>query len=242
MQNVDMLLEPLRVFLAEVGVFLPRLLLAIVVLIGGWMLARLARYTVGKALRAVNFGVLADRAGLDGFLRQGGLQHDTSGLFALLVYWLVILAALIVACNGLGLTYITDLLGRVVWFVPKVLVGLVILAFGSYFARFIGETVRAYGRNIKLQDADLLARVAQSAIQVFVVLIALDHLEIGGSILHVSFLIVLGGVVLALALAFGLGGRDWAAARIGRWLSRDVPHDVPHDARAPKAPADDPWR
>lgn len=234
MQNVDMLLEPLRVFLTEVGVFLPRLLLAIVVLIGGWMLAKLARFTVTKALRAVNFGVLTDRAGLDGFLRQGGLQHDTSGLFALLVYWLVILAALIVACNGLGLTYITDLLGRVVWFVPKLLVGLVILAFGSYFARFIGETVRAYGRNIQLQDADLMARVAQGAVQVFVVLIALDHLEIGGSIVRDSFLIVLAGVVLALALAFGLGGRDWAAEHIARWLSRDP--------RPPKGPAEDPWR
>lgn len=234
MQSVDMLLEPLRVFLAELGVFLPRLLLAIVVLIGGWMLAKLARFTVSKALRAVNFNVLTDRAGLDGFLRQGGLQHDTSGLFALLVYWLVILAALIVACNGLGLTYITDLLGRVVWFVPKLLVALVILAFGSYFARFVGATLRAQGHQSKLQDAALMARVAQGAIQVFVVLIALDHLDIGGSLLQVSFLIMLAGVVLALALAFGLGGRDWAAERIARWLSRD-----PHP---PKPPAEDPWR
>jgi len=178
--------------------------------------------------------VLTERSGLDGFLRQGGLAGDTSSVFALLVYWLVILAALIVACNGLGLTYITELLGRVVWFVPKVLVALVILAVGSYFARFIGDTVRTYGGNIALRDVDLLARLAQYAIQAFVVLIALDHLDIGGSIVRDSFLILLAGVVFAFALAFGLGGRDWAAERIEHWWPRDrrPPKDRPDDHQA----------
>lgn len=234
MQEVDVLLEPVRAFLSQVGIFLPRLLLAVVVLIGGWLLAKLARFTVAKALRAINFNVLTERSGLDGFLRQGGLAGDTSSVFALLVYWLVILAALIIACNGLGLTYITDLLGRVVWFVPKVLVALVILAVGSYFARFIGDTVRTYGGNIALRDVDLLARLAQYAIQAFVVLIALDHLDIGGSIVRDSFLILLAGVVFAFALAFGLGGRDWAAERIEHWWPRDrrPPKDRPDDHQA----------
>ena len=230
MQDVNMMLEPLRAFLSQVGAFLPRLLLAAAVLAGGWLLARLARFTVGKALRAVNFGVLTERAGLDGFLRQGGMHHDTPSLFALLVYWVVLLAALVVASNGLGLSALAELLGRVLWFVPRVLVALVILAVGSYFARFIGETVRRLGDSGELQDAALLARVAQVAVQVFVVLIALDHLDIGGTIVQSSFLILLAGVVFAAALAFGLGGRDWAAARIARWLSQEPP------------PGDDRWR
>ena len=223
MQNVDVLLEPVRAFLAQIGIFLPRLLLAVLVLIGGWLLAKAVRFAVAKGLRAVNFNVLSERSGLDGFLRQGGLQTDTSGVFATLVYWLVILAALIIACNSLGLTYITDLLGRVVWFVPKVLVALVILAFGSYFARFIGDTVLTYCRNIALQDAELLSRLARYAILAFVVLMALDHLNIGGDIVRDSFLIVLAGFVFAFALAFGLGGKDWAAERIERWWPRERP-------------------
>ena len=223
MQNVDVLLEPVRAFLSQIGFFVPRLLLAVLVLIGGWLLAKAVRFAVAKGLRAVNFNVLSERSGLDGFLRQGGLQTDTSGVFAVLVYWLVILAALIIACNSLGLTYITDLLGRVVWFVPKVLVALVILAFGSYFARFIGDTVLTYCRNIALQDAELLSRLARYAILAFVVLMALDHLNIGGDIVRDSFLIVLAGFVFALALAFGLGGKDWAAERIERWWPRERP-------------------
>ena len=221
MENVEMLMEAVRAFLAQIGQFLPRLLLAVLVLVGGWLLAKVARFAVARTLRAVNFNVLTERSGLDGFLRQGGVRSDTSAVFGALVYWLVLLAALIIAFNGLGLTYITDLLGRVAWFVPRVLVALVILAFGSYFARFVGGTVAAWGRSIKLPDAPLLAKAAQYAIQVFVVLIALDHLDIGGSIVQYSFLILLAGVVFAIALAFGLGGRDWAADRIERWWPRD---------------------
>ncbi|HET9386333.1 MAG TPA: hypothetical protein VFO67_14390 [Gemmatimonadales bacterium] len=220
MESVNIYLEPVRAFLAQVGAFLPRLALALAVLIAGWLAAKLARFTVVKGLRAINFNVLTERAGMDGFLKQGGLERDTTDIFGLLVYWLVIFAALVIACNGLGLTYITDLLGRVVLFVPKVIVALVILAFGAYFAAFIGGTVITYCRNVGIQDADLLGKLAQYAIIGFVVLIALDQINIGGDIIRQSFLIILGGVVLALALAFGIGGQHWAAGLLERWWPR----------------------
>ncbi|MEO5881012.1 MAG: hypothetical protein ABIQ06_01215 [Caldimonas sp.] len=221
MDSVSILLEPARAILFQIGAFLPRLLVALVVIIGGWLVAKVARFAVTKALRAINFHVLTERAGLDNFLRQGGVQGDTTTIFGLLVYWLVILAALLVAFNGLGLTYITDLLGRVVWFVPNVFVALLVIAFGSYFARFVGDTVTAYCRNIKLQDAAFLGKLAQYAIMVFVILIALDQIKVGGDIVRQSFLVILGGIVFALALAFGLGGKDWAAERIEQWWPRD---------------------
>ena len=220
MQSVDMMLEPVRAFLAQVGLFLPRVLLAMLVVIAGWLVAKLARLAVVKGLRAVNFHIVTERAGIENFLRQGGLETDTTGIFGALVYWLVILAALIVAFNGLGLTYITDLLGRVVLFVPKVFVALLLIAFGAYFARFVGDAVRTYCRNIDLPDAEFLARAAQYAIIAFVVLIALDQMHIGGDLVRETFLILLAGIVFALALAFGLGGKDWAAERLERWWPR----------------------
>ncbi|HEX9684894.1 MAG TPA: hypothetical protein VGA25_03470 [Burkholderiales bacterium] len=220
MESVDMFLEPVRVFLTQVGAFLPRLALALVVLVAGWLLAKGAKFTVVRGLRAINFNVLTERAGMDEFLRQGGMRSDTTDIFGQLVYWLVIFAVLVIAFNSLGLTYITDLLGQVVLFVPKVIVALVILAFGTYFAAFIGGTVITYCRNVGIQDAELLGRLAQYAIIVFVVLIALDQVSVGGAIIRQSFLIILGGIVLALALAFGIGGRDWAAELLERWWPR----------------------
>jgi flagellar biosynthesis protein FliQ len=220
MNGIDMYLEPLRVFLHQAADFLPRLGLALVVLIAGWILAKMARFAIVRTLRAINFNILTERAGVDGFLRDGGIQADTTEILALLTYWLVILAALVIGFNGLGLTYITDLLGRVLLFVPKVMVALLILAFGAYFARFVGNAVCAYFRNVHLQDADLLGKLAQYAILTFVVLIALDQVNVGGDIVRQTFLIVLAGVVFALALAFGLGGKDWAAEMLERWWPR----------------------
>ena len=218
--DFDMMLEPIRATLTQVGVFLPKLAVAVVVLILGWLLARLARFTVDRGLRAINFNVLTERAGIDGFLKQGGIQSDTTDIFAMLVYWLVVFVALVIACNGLGLTYITDLLGQVVLFVPKVIVALVILAFGAYFAAFVGSTVITYCRNVGLKDGELLGRIAQYAIIAFVVLIALDQMSVGGDIVRHSFLILLGGVVLGLALAFGIGGQKAAAELLQRWWPR----------------------
>lgn len=140
--------------------------------------------------------------------------------FARALYWLVILAALIIGFNGMGLTYITGLLGEIVRFAPKVVVALLILAFGAYFARFVGNTVITYCRNIELQDADLLGKLAQYAIMIFVVLIALDQVNVGGDIVRQSFLIILAGIVFALALAFGLAGKAAAEDLIDRWWPR----------------------
>lgn len=220
MEKVDIMLEPVRAFLVQIAAFLPKLALALGVLILGWLLAKFARFAITKALRAINFNVLTERAGLDGFLHQGGVETDTTGIFALLVYWLVILAALIIGFNGMGLTYITGLLGEVVLFVPKVIAALLILAFGAYFARFVGNAVITYCRNVSIQDADVLGKLAQYGIMTFVVLIALDQVNVGGDIVRQSFLIILAGVVFALALAFGLGGKAAAAELIDRWWPR----------------------
>ena len=220
MIDLDLMLEPLRVFLRQAAEFLPRLAIAVVIFIVGWILAKVARFAIAKGQHAVNFHVVTQRAGLDGFFKDGGIRADTTEIVALIVYWLVILGALVVGFNRLGLIYVTDLLGRVILFVPKVLVALLVLAFGAYFARFIANAVTAYCKNVHMQDAELLGRLAQYAILTFVILIALDQVNIGGDIVRQSFLIILAGVVFALALAFGLGGKEWAAELLERWWPR----------------------
>lgn len=220
MDRMDSLLEPLRATLGQIIAFLPTVAFAVVIVIAGWLLAKTARFALVKSLRAINFNVLTERAGLDEFLRQGGIRSDTTDIFGVLVYWLVVLAALVIAFNTLGMNYITDLLRQVVMFVPRLMVALVILAFGAYFARFIAGAVMAYCRNIGVQDGDILGRLAQYAILAFVVLIALEQMQIGGDIVRMSFLILLGGVVFAFALAFGIGGQHWAAELLDRWWPR----------------------
>jgi hypothetical protein len=221
MQNLEMLFDPVRGLLLQIGAFLPRLAVAVGLLVFGWLLAKAFRLMVVKALRALNFHVLTDRAGIDGFLKQGGSDQDGTELFGWLAYALVILASLILASNSLGLSQVTDLLGKVVFFLPRLLVALLVLIFGSYFARFIGGAVRGYCKRVAISDGDLLARLAQYGIMTFVVLLAIDHLDIGGGLIQQTFLILLAGVVFAGALALGLGGRERAAQLIERWFPAD---------------------
>ena len=221
MQNIDVVLDPLRAFLLQIGAFLPRLAIALGVLLVGWLLAKALRLGVVKALRAVNFHVLTQRAGIDGFLQQGGTDKDTTDVFGWIAYALVILASLIIASNSLGLVQVTDLLAKVVFFVPRVLVALLVVIFGSYFARFVAGAVRSYCKRVAIGDGELLARLAQYGIMIFVVLLAIDHLDIGGGLIQQTFLILLAGVVFAGALALGLGARERAALMIERWFPRD---------------------
>ena len=225
MQSIDMVLDTSREFLHQAAALLPRLVLALFVVLVGWLVAKVVRFAVEKALRAVNFNVLTERAGTDHFLQHGGLRGDTTTLFGLLAYWMVIIAALMIAFNGLGLVYIADLLQRLELFAPKVLVAGLVLVLGSYFARFVGESIETYCRSAQIADGDMLGKIARYLIMAFVMMIALSQIEVGGDILQRTFLIILAGVIFALALAFGLGGKDWAAALLERWWPRHKKND-----------------
>ncbi|HET9670629.1 MAG TPA: hypothetical protein VFQ93_13560 [Casimicrobiaceae bacterium] len=227
MDNVNMLVEPIRASLHQIGAFLPRLLLAILVLVVGWLVAKLVRFAIVRALHAINFNVVTEKAGIDRFLSQGGADVDTIRVLGGLFYWLVILAALMIAFNSLDLAYVTDLLGRVVLFVPRVMVAVVILVFGAYFARFIGTAVATYLRNLGAREAGLMGRLALYAIMTFAIMIALDQLGLG-DIIRETFLVLVGAVALALALAFGLGGQRRAAELLERWSRQD---EETHPAR-----------
>jgi len=232
MDNVNMLIEPLRASLLQIGAFLPRVVLAIAILIAGWLVAKAVRFALDKALRAANFNVVSEKAGIDGFLRQGGGDIDTIRVLCGLAYWLVLLAAIMIAFNSLELAYVTDLVGRIVLFVPRVMVAVVIIVFGAYFARFVSTATTTYLRNVGVGEAALIGRLVLYAIMVFVVLTTLDHLDLG-EVLRQAFLIVVGAVALGLALAFGLGGQRRAAELIERWTRPRIDADA--ERRGPKS-------
>lgn len=223
MDTLNISVEPLRAVLVQMWAFLPRLGVALAIVLAGWLIAKALRFGTVKALRALNFHVLTERAGTDEFLQQGGSRKDTADLVGLIVYWLVMLGALIIAFNGLGLSQVTDVLSKVLLFLPKLLVGLLVIVFGLYFARFVGQSVQAWCRGADIGDAELIGRIVRYAIVTFVVLIAVDHVDVGSGLVQQTFLILLGGVVFGLALAFGIGGRDRAAAAIERWFPRVPP-------------------
>ncbi len=214
MEQVDVVVDSVRSFLMQLSEFLPKLLGVVVILIVGWLVAKLLAVIVVRGLKLVNFNVITERAGLDGFLRQGGVRKSTIDILGILVYWLVILVTLLAAFNTLGLTVVSDLFSKITLFIPHVIVAVLILAIGLYFARFVADAVTAYAKNVGIEDGVFVGRAAYYAIMVFVVLIALDQVQVGGEIVRFTYYALLGGAVLALAIAFGLGGQKWASGQI----------------------------
>lgn len=215
-QQVDIVMASLRSFMFDLGAFLPKLIVAVAILIVGWLVAKLLHFVVVRGLKGVSFHKLTDAAGLDNFLKKGGVRIGTVDVLGVMVYWLAILMTLLTAFNMLGMTSLSTLFHRVAEFVPNVVVATLTLTIGLYFARFVASAVTAYTRNVGMVDADLVGRLTRWAIAAFVVILAIGQLNIPDRILEPAFLMMFGGAVLALALAFGFGGQKWAADKIDK--------------------------
>jgi hypothetical protein len=211
MNQINVILESLKTFWTEFGNFLPQLTAALLVLIVGWLIARLIRKAFVKVLRLLRVDVAAEKSGVENFLLRGGVQFTTVTILGSLIYWLTLFMVLFAALNILGLQAAADIFNKIILYIPNVIVAIVVLIFGTMFAKFIQGISLTYLSNVGFEGAQLVSYLAQYAIIIFVVSIALEQLAIGGQVLVSAFQIAFGGLCLALALAFGLGGREWAA-------------------------------
>lgn len=215
-QQFDIVMTSLRSFMSDLGLFLPKLIGAVAILIVGWLISRLLQFVVVKGLKAIKFHTLTEAAGLDDFLKKGGVRKSAIDVLGGMVYWLTILMTLLTTFNVLGLTALSSLFNRVADFVPNVVVAMLTLTIGLYFARFVADAVTAYTRNVGMVDSDLVGRLTRYAITAFVVILAIGQFNIPEQFLNDAFLIMFGGAVLALALAFGFGGQKWAADKLDK--------------------------
>lgn len=213
-QHLDVFVASFTAFWTQLAGFVPQLLAALVLLFLGWLGANLVRTAVAKLLDVLKFDLLAERTGIDAFLKQGGIHSGLSSILARLSYWIVILVVVVVVSNSLGLHMVAELFNRVVFYIPNIIVAILVLVFGILMARFVNRLVFAYLNNVGVSGALAISTLSEYAVIIFVVFVALEQLQIGTSLLTAAFQIGFGAVGLALALAFGLGGREWAAGVI----------------------------
>jgi len=207
----NLIVEPVREMLTRILAYLPVLLGALLILIVGWIVAKIIRSIVNGVLKVVRFDAIADKAGISEVLRKGDLKITARQVVSRLVYWLVIIMVLVMVANALGLPKASDILSNLFAYVPKVIAALLVLVVAMFLANFVSGIVRTVAGNAKLPKPDLLAGISRWAIIIFAVTISLAQLGIAPLFVTATFNIILGGICLALALAFGLGGKDAAA-------------------------------
>lgn len=212
--QIDIFLSSLNQFWEQVATFFPKLLAVIVILLFGWICAKVACIAVKRVLQFAHFDQFADRSGIEAFLKYGDFDLTLSGIISEVVYWLVILLFVITGANTLGLSEVAQMLNQLANYLPKIIIAILILIFGTLLARFINRLVFAWLHSIKFDGALAISTSAEYGIQIFALFVALEQLDIGTQLLTSLFVIVFGAIFLALAIAFGLGGKDWAARKI----------------------------
>lgn len=211
MERFNSIFDSLNQFWVDLGAFLPNLIVAFILLIIGWIVAKVLRGVTVRVLRILRIDVIAERAGIEDFLLKGGVRFTAVTLIAAIMYWAIIFIVFLAVLHTLGLGIAADLFNRVLLYLPNVIVAIVLLIFGTLFAQFVQSALYTYLNNVGVSGSRLVSGIAKYAIIIFVVSISLEQLAIGGDILVSAFQIAFGALCLALALAFGLGGRDWAA-------------------------------
>ncbi len=217
--------QTLRGFGERLAAFGPNLLAMLVTLLAGAVLAGLVHIVLKLGLPRLGFDRLAERLGLAVVLERGGIRGTPSRVVGLACAWTVLAVFVLLAIAALDIGIAMGLIAQAFAYVPQLLVGVAILVLGGLLAAFVRRSVLIAAVNAGLPSARLLAGGAHAALLVLFVTMALEHFGVGRQVILVAFTVLFGGVVLALALAFGLAGRDLARDLLERATRRPEPSE-----------------
>ena len=212
------LLKPLELLGHQVLTVLPNILAMGIILLGGFFTAWVLGFFVERLLRMIGFDHLCDRLGMNAALLRGGVKTDPSRLVGRSLYWTVIVLASITALGALNLAPINQFAQSLLAYVPHLVTAAVILLAGYFLSNFVSRAVLIAAVNAGLPPARLIASCSRWGLQVLAGAMAMEQLGIAQHIVVVGFGITLGGVVLAGAIAFGLGATDLAKQFLERRL------------------------
>src|ERR687884_834809 len=197
---VESFRNALEVFLS----YIPQLIGAIVILIVGYIVAKVLQALVGRVLQAIGFDGWMEKGGIKQFFDRAQTNQTPHSVLGQLVFWFVFIIAITMAADALGIPQVSAVLAQLIAYIHNIIAAILILILAALLANFISGIVRG------ATGSDILASIAQYAIIVYAVFAALTQLGIAVQLTANTFLIVLGAVALAGAIAFGIGGREVA--------------------------------
>jgi hypothetical protein len=208
-----LILEPLREIFAKFSEFAPNLLAMLTILVVGVIAARIARALLRKLLRAIGFDAWCDRMGFTVLMRKGDVWAKPTEVVARLLFWFVVIFALMVGLGALRMQAIDTLVAQFFLYLPRVLSAVLILFIGYLVAGFLSRAVLIAVVNSGYHSARLLAEAVRLLVIVLILAMALEQLQVAPNIVVAAFSIIFGGIVIALAISFGVGGIE-AARRL----------------------------
>ena len=192
--------------------FLPKLLLAIIIFIAGWVVGSVLSDVVSKIVKAIRIDSILESAGARGLLDKAGFNLNTGAFLGGLVKWFIIIVFLVTALDILKLEAVNAFLTNVVLgYIPQVIVATLILVVAAVLADLSQKVLSGGARALDSKHAGMVGGVARWSIWIVAILAALNQLGIAGGMMQTLFTGLVAMLALAGGLAFGLGGKDAAA-------------------------------
>lgn len=190
--------------------FLPNLIGAFVILIFGLIIAFILKKISTSLFRKIGLDRISRNAGVSDVMQDAGLAKRPSILAGKIIFWLVFFVFLVPAANALGLTELVNLFKSFIGFLPKIITALVIIVFGIMFAQFLRRSIIDKPANVDSQSARTMGDLVYGIMVTVIVLVALEQLDIETELLHSIIMLVVAGIMLALAFSVGLGSKEVA--------------------------------
>lgn len=214
----DSFLERVQGSLAAVAEFVPAMLAALVILFAGYLLAKLVEKGTDRFLRRIRLNRMLERGGVMEAVERSGSHLNPTRVAANLVFWVIMLAVMILASQALRLESLINVFSELVSYIPSVIAAIAIVLVGILLGRFVGGLIMASAG--AMQGGPTLARVGRGGVIVIAVFMALQELGVATDLVTTAFAILFGAVALALALSFGLGNRELAGEITREWYER----------------------
>ncbi|MEO1767731.1 mechanosensitive ion channel family protein [Thiobacter aerophilum] len=221
-QTLNWMLDPLLVLYQRLAALAPNLVGALILLLAGYVLGKIAGNVVRRVLARVGVDRLAEGSGLIEFTRQWGMERPLSAVVGGLVFAFVLLAFAISAADSLGLTAAGQAVAQVMLFLPKFVAAVAVLVLGLMVASWLSGLVRRAADNAGVEYAPTLARLTMGVLTALVVLMAVDQLDIRIVLLQEVIGVLLAAMGVAVALSLGLGTRALSGEIVSGVYLRDL--------------------
>jgi small-conductance mechanosensitive channel len=229
MNNLPNLTEILRntfnTLISQFVDFVPRVIGCLVILAIGYLVARGVKILVGQLLSKVGFDRIGDKLNEIGIIKQLKTEITLSDIVAKILYYYILLIFLTFAADTLGVDTITNMVLSLVTFIPKLIAGAVMLQIGVMLSDAIKTAIIALCKSFNISSAKLIGNIAFVFFLIITLITALGQIGIETALLESSFILVIGGVIGAFALGYGIASKDVLANVISSFYSRKNYHE-----------------
>jgi hypothetical protein len=212
MKNISdhIVTEPLKEFLQRLLAFLPNILSSLIIFVLGFVAGWIVKYIVLKLANLFRIDRFCAKLGITEALGKVGIKETPAKLLSRIFYWLVVLIFVIIALYTLKVPALEELLEKFFLYLPDLFVAAVLIIIGYILGNFLGRATLIASVNAGVKFSRLLGEGVKIVVLLLACVMALEQLGIGRGTVIVAFTILFGGFVFALALSFGLGGKDIA--------------------------------